>query len=110
MAALVTGARLIAPELLDAEVTSALRSYVLGGRLTNERATTLLDILAGWPVERISHRTFTRAAWSFRHNLSAYDAFYAAIATAHAATLLTAAGRLARTLGLGIPVRDIRDE
>ena len=42
MADLIERAALIAPELLDAEVLSALRGAVLGGRLDEARALAAL--------------------------------------------------------------------
>ncbi len=108
LAELVERASLIAPELLDAEVLSALRRAALGGRLEERRALAALDDLAAWPVDRLPNRTLARLAWRHLHNVSAYDALYVAAARAHDATLLTADGRLSRAPGLGIVVQHVR--
>ena len=89
VAELIAGARLIAPEMLDAEVLSALRRGVQAQEISGARALEALARLENLPVERVSHRTFTRAAWALRHNVSAYDALYVAIAQERGATLLT---------------------
>ena len=108
MADLIERAALIAPDLLDAEVLSALRGAVLGGRLEEGRALAALDDLADWPLDRIPNRALARSAWRHLHNVSAYDAFYIAAARAYNAPLLTADGRLSRAPGLGIVVQHIR--
>ena len=104
----VENASLAAPELLDPEVTSALRRAVLAGRLDEERAVMALSDLAVWPIERISHQALAMLAWQHHSNVSAYDAFYVAAARAMAVPLLTADGRLARSTGLDITVHHIQ--
>ena len=108
MADLIERAELIAPDLLDAEVLSALRGAVLSGRLAEARALAALDDLADWPLDRIPNRTLARLAWRHLHNVSAYDAFYVAAARVHDAPLLTADGRWARAPGLGVVVQHVR--
>ena len=108
VAGLIERAALIAPELLDVEVLSALRGAVLGGRLEEGRALAALEDLTDWPLERIPNRTLARLAWRHLHNVSAYDAFYIAAARAHDAALLTADGRLSRAPGLGVVVQHVR--
>ncbi len=105
IAEIIEGASLYAPELMDAEVLSVLRKAVLDGGLSNDRAQAAIEDLAIWQVRRISHRHLTRIAWRYRHNLSAYDAFYVAAAYAQNATLLTADRRLSRASGLDIDIR-----
>ena len=108
IADVIEPAALIAPELLDAEVLSALRGAVLGGRLVETRALMALDDLAAWPLDRIPNRALARPAWQHLHNVSAYDALYVAAARAHDAPLLTADGRLSRAPGLGVVVQHVR--
>ncbi len=100
-------ATLVAPELLDAEVVHVLRKAVLHGRLDEARALTAIGDLEVWPVERLPHAEFVRSAWQYRHNVSAYDAFYVAVADALALPLLTADGRLSRASGLGVAVQHV---
>ena len=104
----VAEANLFAPELLDAEVTAVVRRHLLRGALAEARAAEALDDLISWNVERISHRDLVLDAWSFRKNVSAYDAFYLAAARRHGATVLTSDGPLARLpIPTGIVVHDV---
>ena len=109
VAALIDGARLVAPEMLDAEVLSVLRRKVQMQEISEARALEALARLGDMPVERVSHRTLTRAAWELRHNVSAYDALYVAIAQQRGATLLTFDGPLTRAPAsvLGVTVRSV---
>lgn len=101
-------ASLIAPELIDAEVLSALRRGVLRGVLEETRAMLVVESLAHWPVDRISHRELVPLAWQYYQNVSAYDAFYVAVARAYGLPLLTADGRLARASNLGVVIQSVR--
>ncbi len=105
---LISEADLLAPELLDAEVLSVLRRALLQNRLEEHRARLALEDLGGWPVERVSHASLLQEAWKHRHNVSAYDAFYVAVARLYEAPLLTADGPLSRAPGLGVAVLNIR--
>lgn len=103
----IESASLVAPELMDAEVLSALRRAVFRGRLDEARARIVVEDLGVWPVERMSHRALARFAWRYHRNVSAYDAFYVAAAHAHHCPLLTADGRLARAPGLGVAMHHV---
>ena len=109
VAGLIAGVRLIAPEMLDAEVLSALRRNVQAQGISEATALEALARLENLPIERVSHRTLTRAAWALRHNVSAYDALYIAIAQERGATLLTYDGPLSRAPAsvLDVPVRNV---
>ena len=108
VAGMIESSSLIAPELLDAEVLSVLRRAVLNGRLEEARARMVVEDLAHWPVDRISHRALASLAWQYHRNVSAYDAFYVAAARAHDLPLLTADGRLSRASGLGVAIQHVR--
>jgi predicted nucleic acid-binding protein len=105
---LIDEASLLAPSLLDVEVMSVLRRAVLQKKIEEHRARLALEDLGDWPLNRISHSVLLREAWKHRHNVSAYDAFYVAVAKLHEAPLLTADGPLSRAPGLGIVVQNIR--
>ncbi len=107
VAELIADARVIAPQLLDAEVLSVLRSEVSRGNLTEAEALAILDDLAAWDVERVAHQTIIRTAWQYRHNVSAYDALYVAVAQTYNATLLTCDSRLANAPTPGVTMRDV---
>ncbi len=100
----LSSATLIAPELLDAEVLSALRRAWLSNRLDSQQAETALNDLVLWPVERLSLRSLAPLAWEFRGNVSAYDAFYVAAARAFGIPLLTSDGRLAHAPVSGVDI------
>jgi predicted nucleic acid-binding protein len=99
---------LIAPELLDAEVLAVLSRAVRRNELAIERAKEALVDLEAWGVERVPHRRLWRTAWSFRENVSGYDAFYVAAAAEYDAPLLTADGPLARAPRLGVLIQNVR--
>ena len=101
LADLIEQAFLLAPELLDVEVVSVLRRAVLRKKLEEHRALVALDDLITWPVDRIPHTVLVREAWQHRHNVSAYDAFYVAVARIYDVPLLTADGPLTRAPTLG---------
>lgn len=105
---LIEEAVLLAPELLDVEVLSVLRRALLQDRIEEHRARMALQDLGAWPVDRISHSILLQEAWKHRHNVSAFDAFYIAVAKLYEAPLLTADGPLSRAPGLGIVVQNIR--
>jgi predicted nucleic acid-binding protein len=105
---LIEEAFLLAPALLDAEVMAVLRRALLQERIEEHRARVALKDLGAWPVDRIPHTALLEEAWKHRHNVSAYDAFYVAVAKLYEAPLLTADGPLSRAPGLGITVQNLR--
>ena len=109
LAEVVSNSLLFAPELLDVEVLSVLRRAVRDGRLSEPRAVEALHDLSAWNIERTPHIRLLRDAWSVRHNASAYDAFYVAVARVSNAALLTADGPLARASGLGVVIQNVRE-
>ena len=95
---------LSAPSLLDAEVLSVVRRDSLRGLLSEDRALAVLDRLKRWRVRRFPHDELIAVAWNYRHNVSAYDALYVALAGQLGATLLTADERLYRAVRDGVAV------
>jgi predicted nucleic acid-binding protein len=87
------------PHLLDLEVAQVLRRYVLGDGLRPARAGQALDDLADLPLNRYPHDVLLPRIWELRHNLSAYDAAYVALAETLDAVLLTRDERLAKVRG-----------
>ena len=78
-----------APHLLDIEVAQVLRRYALAGDLDPTRGLQALEDLADLPLTRYPHDLFLPRIWELRHNVTAYDAAYIALAETLAATLLT---------------------
>ena len=83
----------IVPHLLDVEVASALRKLV-GGRIDSHRSEELLAGLATLPAERYSHIPLLGRMWELRHNFTAYDAAYIALAEATDSVLYTSDRKL----------------
>lgn len=83
------GTHLHAPELIDLEVTQAVRRYLRAGELETKRGAEVLHDLASIRMRRHRHRPLMTRVWELRENLTAYDAAYVALAEALQATLVT---------------------
>lgn len=94
------GERLIAPHLIDLEVTSAWRRLVVAGHLDHRRATLALTDLESLRLERSPHGPLLARCWELRANLTIYDAAYVALAELAESTLLTGDARLAGAPGI----------
>ena len=84
------------PALCDVEVVAALRRALLGRSLTERRAREALADYQALPLTRHGHQPLLERALTLRHNFSAYDAMYVALAEELRAELLTADDALAR--------------
>jgi predicted nucleic acid-binding protein len=92
---------LIAPHLIDSKVTSVLRHLVLRGALTEEQGALALDGFTRLTLTRFPADWLRPRVWALRHNLSAYDATYVALAEMTSAeALLTTDARLANAPGV----------
>lgn len=91
------GEALHAPCLIDIEVTQAVRRYAMRGDIDDAWGATALADLAALPIQRHAHLPLLQRVWRLRHNLTAYDATYAALAEALDATLVTRDAGLAAT-------------
>lgn len=85
-----------APELLDAEVGSALRRAVRHRSIDPDQAAEALGDLRKLPIHRVSHEGLAQFAWLLRDNVSFYDGLYVALAQLLEKPLLTFDARLAR--------------
>jgi predicted nucleic acid-binding protein len=94
------GLRLTAPELIDLEVLSVLRSALRRGLVDERRARLAWGDLAGLPLHRAEHRPLLPRAWELRDNLTTYDAAYVALAEILGTTLLTTDSKLANAPGI----------
>lgn len=88
-----------APHLLDLEVAQVLRRYVSAGELTPQRGRQALGDLGALPIIRYPHNLFLPRIWALRHNVTAYDAAYLALAESLPAPLVTCDARLASAPG-----------
>jgi len=82
------------PQLAHLEVVSVLRGLVRGGRVSAERADQALQDLRVFPARSWPHEALLGRVWELRHNLTAYDAAYVALAELVGATLVTGDARL----------------
>jgi predicted nucleic acid-binding protein len=93
-----------APDLIEPETLQALRRLALAGRISQERATEAVGDLASLRMARHPHAALRERVWDLRHELTAYDACYLALAEAlDDPVLVTAdaalAGRARASLG-----------
>ncbi len=88
-----------APHLIDVEVAHVVRRYAAAGEMGPERGVAALGDLADMPLRRYSHDFLLPRVWALRHNLTAYDAVYVALAEALDAPLLTRDQRMATAAG-----------
>ena len=93
------GETLHAPHLIDIETAQVLRRYAAGDEIDGARGRAALDDLADFPLRRYPHDLLLPRVWDLRHDLTAYDAVYVALAEMLDATLLTRDRRLAAASG-----------
>jgi predicted nucleic acid-binding protein len=90
---------LYAPHLLDVEVMNGLRRLAVARPLLAQRAEQATGELGNLPIERLGHIVLLPRIWALRHNVSAYDATYIALAEALNAPLMTCDAKLSRSHG-----------
>jgi predicted nucleic acid-binding protein len=98
------GERLLAPHLLDIEVVAAWRRLYSAGGLDDRRVELALADLLALRLRRVPHGPLLERCWQLRHNLTAYDALYVALAEQTGTVLLTADQRLATAPGVACTV------
>lgn len=85
----------VAPSHLTAEFMHALRGMVMGGKVEIDRAEWALREYLDLGIRLIvPDAAVVDRAWKLRHNLSAYDALYVAIAEQLDYPLLTCDARI----------------
>jgi len=88
-----------APELIDLEILQVLRRHLAAGLLTDLSALKALNWFQDLPMTRHSHQPCVDRIWALRHNLTAYDAAYVALAESLDVVLVTCDRRLATAPG-----------
>jgi len=96
--AILQGDELHTPALCDLEFASAVRRAAIRGAADEQRIAEALSAYLALPIQRHGHETLLPRVLDLRHNLSAYDAAYVALAEQLHADLLTGDQRLARTI------------
>jgi len=88
-----------APHLIDIEIAHVIRRSAARGEIAADRGQAAIEDLADFPLRRHPHLPLLTRIWELRHNLTAYDAAYIALAEALDAPLLTRDARLAAATG-----------
>jgi predicted nucleic acid-binding protein len=89
-----------APHVWSAEVASALRGQERRGVLSADDARHWLDRALELPVSLYGFEALAPDVWNLRQNLTAYDAWYVALAAKLKAPFVTLDGRAARAPSL----------
>jgi len=88
-----------APHLIDVEFQHALRRLVVAGAISDDRAADARMDFADLAIVRYPHVSLADRMWELRHNVTAYDAAFLALAEALGAPLVSCDARLARAPG-----------
>lgn len=90
---------LVAPHLLPVEVAHRLRKLSMQGLVSDQVASLQLAQLIRLPIEYFPFVPLVARAWELRNNVSAYDAWYVALAEALKVPLATLDARLTHASG-----------
>ncbi len=90
---------LAAPHLMPAEVANILRRAFLAGEISDDTASLAYADLLALDVELFPYEPFAERVWDLRANVTAYDAWYVAVAETLGARLATLDTRLSRASG-----------
>lgn len=101
---------LAAPHLLQVEVANVLRRTALAKRISDETAAHAYQDLLDLRVDLYPFEPFAGRVWELRNTLSAYDAWYVALAEAIGAELVSLDGRIARATGITCSVLTLPDD
>ncbi len=96
---LLSGNDLVGPHLLPVEVANILRRAELAGDISKETASMAHADLLALRIGLFPYEPFAARFWALRSNLTAYDAWYVALAETLSAKLATLDVRLQRASG-----------
>ncbi len=95
------GARILAadslhaPALMDIEVAQVMRRYTAAKEIAADTGERALKVLRDLDLNRYTHESLLTTIWKLRHNLTAYDAAFVALAGVLDAPLITLDRRIA---------------
>lgn len=89
-----------APHLIDIEILHALRRLTASGEISEDRASDARSDVHELAIARYPHLELSDRIWQLRHNLTAYDAAFVALAEALEVPLVTCDARLAAAPGV----------
>ncbi len=95
----LTSDDLAAPHLMPVEVANVLRRAVLAGDLTADVGSLAHGDLLALPVELFAYEPVAERVWELGSSVTAYDAWYVALAELLGAPLATVDIRLSRSRG-----------
>ena len=90
---------LVAPHFMPVEVANILRRSAMAGDISSDVASIAHEDLLALSVELFPDQPFAARVWELRDNLTAYDAWYVAVAESLNAPLATLDMRLSRASG-----------
>jgi predicted nucleic acid-binding protein len=90
---------LAAPHLLPVEVANVLRRAATAGEITDDIASLAHADLLDLRIELVTYDMVAARTWELRHNLTAYDAWYVAVAELLDAPLATLDQKLVASAG-----------
>ena len=94
------GERLVAPHLIDLEVLATFRRLGHAGEVDEHRLARGVQRAVALRIRRTVHLPLLPRIWALRHNVTAYDGAYIALAEVLDVPLVTADARLAQAPGI----------
>lgn len=95
------------PALMDVEVAQVVRRYVANGEVSAVAGERALNVLRDLGINRYTHELLLPVIWRLRHNLTAYDATFVALAALLDLPLVTLDQRLAQAPLAHLPERNV---
>lgn len=92
----LSGERLLAPDIVDLEVVSVVRTAAASGRMAARRAAMAVEDLGDLAIERVWTPVLLPRVWELGPALTPYDAAYLSLAEVLGVTVVTADRRLAQ--------------
>ncbi|HEY0494562.1 MAG TPA: type II toxin-antitoxin system VapC family toxin [Kutzneria sp.] len=90
---------LAAPELLDPESAHVLRKLAHQGEIIDSEAGEVLKDITDMAIARAPHRPLVDRVWELKDAITAYDAFFVALAEQLDVPLITCDAKLAGSNG-----------